>query len=395
MRSLRLKVLVAFVAVALLTVAVAGFLVDRAVTAAFSRYLAGRESTGLGGMANAMDGMMGPGSSQAMIRRMFGAPEQAYLASIHNSLWLAGAFAVAVAIVASLALSGQITAPARALTRAARSMAAGKRDQRVAVGARDELGEVASAFNALSASLAEQETLRRQMAADVAHELRTPLAVLQAKIEALQDGIRPVSEAALGELHQEVRLLSRLVADLRDLSLAEAGQLPLKREPADVGALARASVERFMPAASEKGVRLLMHTGPGLPPVDVDQERFAQVLGNLLENALRHTSPAGQVETRVALASVGNGVEIAVYDSGPGIPGEHLAHIFERFYRIDPARSRAEGGSGIGLAVVKQLIEAHGGKVWAESPTGQGASFHMVLPPSSVPAVAETPAPVP
>ena len=385
MRSLRLKLVLAFLAVALLAVALLGLLAGRVATGAFGDYLAGGETRNTGAMARMMDEMMGAPSGQAMLEQMLGPAERAYLRSIQGALWLAGGVAALAAVAVSLLLARQIAAPVRALTAAARQVAAGDLEQRVAVRSTDELGELAGAFNALTAALAHHEMLRRQMVADIAHELRTPLAVIQANLEALVDGVRPLSTAAVADIHQDTQLLGRLIADLRDLSLAEAGQLPLRREVTDLGSLARSSVERFAPHAAAKGVRLAVEVETTPPPVDVDPDRIAQVLGNLLDNALRHTPAGGAVSVRVEQGKEARVVQVTVRDTGRGIAPEHLSNVFERFYRADGARSRRSGGSGIGLAVVKQLVEAHGGRVWVESVPGQGARFRFVLPTLAAP----------
>ncbi|MDP8974537.1 MAG: HAMP domain-containing histidine kinase, partial [Actinomycetota bacterium] len=257
----------------------------------------------------------------------------------------------------------------------------GDLDQRVPVrGRRDELRELAEAFNAMAEAVGRQELLRRRMAADIAHELRTPLAVIQANLEAMLDGIRPLSAEEVADVHRETQLLSRLVTDLRDLSLAETGQLPLRKELKDLTTLVRTSVARFSSWAEEKGVRLAVEIAEDLPQAEVDPDRVAQVLGNLLDNALRHTPPGGEVMVRLQPGAQRDEVRVTVRDTGPGIPEEHLPNIFERFYRADRARTRTVGESGIGLAVVRQLIEAHGGRVWVESQPGKGATFNFVLP---------------
>ena len=327
--------------------------------------------------------MMGAPAGRAMLEQMLGPAERAYLRSIRNALWLAGGIAALAAVAVSLVLARQIAAPVRTLTAAARRLAAGDRSQRIPVRSTDELGELAAAFNALTAALAHQETLRRQMVADIAHELRTPLAIIQANL--LVDGVRPLSTAAVADIHQDTQLLARLVGDLRDLSLAEAGQLPLRREATDLGALARASVERFAPQAEANGVRLAAEAVNDLPIADVDPDRIAQVLSNLLDNALRHTPAGGVVSVRVERGMEPGVVQVTVRDTGRGIAPEHLSNIFERFYRADSARSRRSGGSGIGLAVVKQLVAAHGGRIWVESAAGEGTSFRFVLPRVAAP----------
>jgi two-component system sensor histidine kinase BaeS len=379
-RSLRTKLLLAFLRVTLVAVGVLGVLVGRSTSGAFEDYLVGRQTGNLGEMGRMMDEMMGPSASREMAERMIGPAERAYLAATSNSLWVAGGLAVLAAVGVGLLLARQISGPLRDLTSAARRMASGDLEGRVPVRSADELGQLAAAFNSMAEAVGRQQALRRRMAADVAHELRTPLAVIRADFEAMLDGVRPLSAEAVAEVHGETRLLSRLIDDLRDLSLAETGQLPLRKVPTDLGELARASAARFVPRTEERGVGLEVAAADDLPRADVDPDRVSQILGNLLENALRHTPPGGRVELSVGPGEEPTTLQVTVRDSGPGIPAEHLPNVFEHFYRVDRARSRSAGGSGIGLAVVKQLVEAHGGRVWAESPPGRGATFGVELP---------------
>lgn len=391
LRSLQTKLLLAFLGVALVAVGVLGALIGRAATGAFRDYLVGRETGGFSEMGRMMDETMGPAASEGMMERMMGPAEEAYLATVGNALWLAGGLAALVAVAFGLLLARQITGPLRELTSAARRMAAGDLEGRVAVRSRDELGELAEAFNAMAEAVGRQEHLRRQMAADIAHELRNPLAIVQGNLEAMLDGVRPLSKDAVADVHEETRLLSRLITDLRDLSLAEAGQLPLQRQPTDLGELARASAERLAAQAREQGVDLRTGVPDELPEAEVDPDRISQVFGNLLENAIRHSPQGGVVTVRLEPDEGGEAVRTMVRDAGSGIPREHLPNVFERFYRADRARSRSGGGSGIGLAVVKQLVEAHGGTVWAESTPGEGACFAFTLPATAGPRAAGRP----
>lgn len=388
MRSIRTKLTLAFLGVTLVAVGLLGLLVGRAASGAFRDYLAGRQT---GEMGRMMEEMMGPAASQAALEQMLGPAERAYLAAINGSLWLAGGLAAVAAVALGLLLARQISSPVRDLTAAARRLGDGDLNQRVAVRSRDELGELATAFNTMAETIGRQEMLRRQMSADIAHELRTPLAVIQANLEALLDGVRPLSTSAVADIHGETRLLARIVTDLRDLSLAEAGQLPLQRAPTDLEGLARTSVARFAPRAEEKDVRLGVEAAAELPLADADPDRLSQVFGNLLDNALRHTTPGGAVSVRLEPTPRGDALRATVSDTGPGILPEHLPNIFERFYRADRARSRVTGGSGIGLAVVKQLVEAHGGRVWTESPPGEGATFGFDIPAAETSPMASRP----
>jgi signal transduction histidine kinase len=236
----------------------------------------------------------------------------------------------------------------------------------------------------MAENLAAAEGQRRQMAADVAHELRTPLSVIQANVEAMQDGVLPTDAEQLASLHQETLLLSRLVADLRLISLAEAGQLKLERTDVDLSDLLRKAVERMHPAAKAIGITLNTDLPPS-GPVLADSDRLNQVIGNLMENALRHTPAGGAVTLQLGLAGPdpagapalqagGKAYLVTVTDTGVGIPPEDLPHVFDRFYRADKSRTRATGGSGLGLPIVRRLVEAHGGRVWADSPVYRTAA---------------------
>lgn len=383
LHSLQTKLLLAFLGVALVAVGVLGVLVGQAATGAFRNYLAGRENGGLSGMGRMMDQRMGPAASQQMMERMVGPAEEAYLATIGDALWLAGGIAALVAIILGLLLARRITRPLGDLSRAAHQIAQGDYEQRVPIRSDDELGELAASFNTMAEAVGRQEHLRRQMAADIAHELRNPLAILQGELEAMLDGVHPLSTDAVASAHEETQLLSRLVTDLKDLSLAEAGQLPLDRRLTDLGELARTSVERLASRARDKEVDLRTEASEameGMPEVEVDPDRISQVLGNLLENALRHTPEGGRVMVSLEPENGGKAVRVTVHDTGAGVPEDHLPNVFERFYRADRARPRSGGGSGIGLAVVKQLVEAHDGRVWVQSTPGQGATFGFTLP---------------
>lgn len=385
LRSLGTRLTLAFLGVALVAVGMLGLLIHRATSGAFEDYLVSRQTGDPTAMGSAMDEMMGPDASQAALEQMLGPAEQAYLAAVENIIWLACGLAVLAAGALGLLFARRILGPVRALTSAARRLGAGDFDQRVPVRSQDELGELAATFNTMAEAIGRQEALRRRMSADIAHELRTPLAVIQANLEALLDGVRPLSTDAVTDIHKETQLLSRLVTDLRDLSLAEAGQLPLRKEPIDLDALARASAARFASKAEGKGVRLVVEGTEDLPRANADPDRISQVLGNLLDNALRHTPRGGEVAVRLERgAQRDDEAQVTVRDTGSGVKAEHLPNVFEHFYRADHARSRTDGGSGIGLAVVKQLVEAHSGRVWVESPPEQGASFGFVLPAADI-----------
>jgi two-component system OmpR family sensor kinase len=301
---------------------------------------------------------------------------QAFLSQVRASLVWAALLAAALSLVLGILISRLLTAPLDRLTRAAQAVAGGDLSQRVDIRSHDEIGELSLAFNGMTASLAEAETLRKNLMADVAHELRTPLTVVQGNLQAILDGVYPLEMAQVASLYDETRLLTRLVDDLHDLALADAGQLRLERGPVDLSELARTAVDYFAPAASAVGVVLELDAQDDLPPVDGDAGRLAQVLRNLLANALRHTPPGGRVIVRLDRA--GALARLQVADTGSGIAPEDLPHVFDRFYRGEN-RGRA-GGAGLGLAIARQLVAAHDGQIEVASPPGAGTTFTITLP---------------
>jgi signal transduction histidine kinase len=310
-----------------------------------------------------------------------------FLARVNRTLVL-GAIVVGIgALIVGGVLAGALTRPLRELTTAAREIARGNLEQKVRVRSQDELGALAGAFNQMSAELARARDLRRQMTADIAHDLRTPLSVILGHAEALRDGVLPTTPETLALIHDEAQHLNRLVEDLRTLSLAEAGELTLVRRPTSPGELVERVAAAHQPRARQQNVTLRAEVEPHVPDVDVDPDRMMQVLNNLLDNALRHTPPGGSVVCRVTsdtrhATRHPSLVTFSVSDSGPGIAPEDLPRLFDRFYRADKARARstAQGGSGLGLAIAKSIVEGHGGSIRAESRPGQGARFFVELP---------------
>jgi signal transduction histidine kinase len=288
---------------------------------------------------------------------------------------LLGGALVSIALL-FLAVS-RLLAPLRAVTGATRRLASGDRAARVPVAGASEVADLASAFNNMAESLERSETTRRQMVSDVAHELRTPLTNLRCRLEAMQDGLAATDAAALRALHEETLLLSRLVEDLQLLSLADAGRLPLERQRVDVCELATGAIAAMAPRAEADGVTLSLADSPAAF-ADCDPARIAQVFRNLLANALAHTPRGGRV--RVLVDARAGSVFAAVRDSGEGIAAEHLPHVFDRFWRADAARTREQGGAGLGLAIVRELVELHGGDVTVTSTPGEGATFRVRLP---------------
>lgn len=304
--------------------------------------------------------------------------EATFFGSVNRSFWVAAVAAVGVAGLLSVGLSQRILQPVQALTAAANRLEQGDLNQRVQVNRRDEIGTLAHAFNAMADGLQRQEQLRRQMVTDIAHELRTPLTNIRGYLEALQDGYMDASPVVIDSLHQESLLLHRLINDLQELSLAEAGQLKLDPQPVALADLVEPLIGGMRPQLNEKSLTLTTELPPDLPIILADPARTGQVLRNLLQNAITYTPERGRIT--ISAQVEGNEVLIQVQDSGPGIPPEHLPHLFDRFYRADESRNRATGGTGLGLAIVKALVEGMRGRVWAESVIGEGAKFWVALP---------------
>lgn len=306
------------------------------------------------------------------------APAEQFLQRVSRALLTAGIVAAALGLVIGVALAGRLTSTLRDLTAATQALAGGAFGRQVEVRSNDELGELAASFNRMSADLARAQSSRRQMTADIAHELRTPLSLILGHAEALHDGVLPRTDENLQVIYGEARRLNRVVEDLRTLSLAEAGELSLSRRWAQPGRIARAVAAARQSAVIERGIDLELELQEAIPALEVDADRIQQAVGNLLDNALRHTPAGGSAVLRVAAS--GGHVRFIVEDSGPGIPAQDLPRLFERFYRADPSRSREEGGSGLGLAIAKSLVEAHSGQIRVENREEGGARFVIELP---------------
>jgi signal transduction histidine kinase len=378
MRSLTLKLTLAAVASALIAVALVALFTARSMEGEFGRYLE---------HARQMDEMMDPNHTRGMGEMMgfggpssFGGPERDFLQAVNSSLAIAALAAVGVALALSLFLSRQLTAPLHHLTTAARRAGEGDLAVRVDEKGGDEVAELGMAFNSMTENLQRNEEARKRLLADIVHELRTPLSVIQGNLEAMLDGIIPANNDQIASLHQESLLLARLVTDLRDLSLAEAGQLRLDSSPNDAATLVEKEIALVSGQAEDKGISLSTNLPPSLPQLWVDPQRFRQVLHNLLSNAIRHTSSGDIITIGASSDASSQMITLYVTDTGSGIAPEDLPFVFEHFYRGDPSRQRSSGGSGIGLAVVKQLVEAHGGRVWVESESGKGSTFYFTMP---------------
>jgi signal transduction histidine kinase len=307
---------------------------------------------------------------------------QSFALAINEVLVIAAGAATLAAIVISIFTARRIVGPIQSMMRASQNIAAGNYHGRVLVSSQDELGALAQSFNQMAATLEQTESRRMELVGDVAHELRTPLASIRSTMEGLVDGVLPAeAETFLGVEH-EVARLQRLVQDLQELSRAEAGQTALELRPVALSEVIRQVVERLAPQFEDKGVALQADVPADLPAVKADANRTVQVLVNLLGNALQYTPSGGHVSLRAGVE--GKYARVAVQDTGIGLAVEHLPHVFERFYRVDRSRARSGGGSGIGLTIAKHLIEAQGGRLWADSPgIGQGSTFTLTLPLAS------------
>jgi signal transduction histidine kinase len=344
-------------------------------------------------------------------RGIFNQAERAFLRGVYLIVVIGTLVAVVGAFVVGLLISGRVTRPLRAFTDAAQRLALGAHHEPLTAPPDVELAELAQAFNTMAAELEHQQQLRRQLVADIAHELRTPLSVLRLQLESMEDGIEQPTPPMLASLTEEVGLLSRLVDDLRLLSLVDAGQLSLAIAEVDAHAALERALATAAPRARQLGIDLRAERPPAPLLVAADPQRLAQILGNLIENALRYTSAGGQV--RVCLR-IGTAEQILhnhagstaapaetrrpalpaqppayaifeIVDTGPGIAPDELPQIFERFYRTDKARSRETGGSGLGLVIVQRLVEMQNGHIWVTSALGSGTTFHVALPAAAAP----------
>lgn len=306
-----------------------------------------------------------------------GSPEAEFFSRTLRAILIGASIAIAIALLLGLFLARTLARPIRALTAATRTMAQGALGAQVNISTKDELGELGMAFNQMSTDLAHSLHLRRQMTADIAHDLRTPLSVILGYTEALNDGKFAGDPSIYAILHDEAHHLSRLIDDLRMLSLADAGELPLDRSPTRPRELLERTAAAHRVQAEQQGVNLTVVAPNDLPRVEVDPSRMQQVLSNLVNNALRYTAAGGQIALRGEMTD--GQVTLHVQDSGIGIAPDDLPYIFERFYRGDRARSQ-NGESGLGLPIAKSLVEMHHGAITVASHLGQGTTFTISLP---------------
>jgi signal transduction histidine kinase len=303
--------------------------------------------------------------------------EQGFLRATRAALWFAAFAASAAALILALFLVRQTTNPLRQLEAATQRIAQGNFDEKVEIRSSDEIGRLAEAFNEMARSLKLSEEAKRRMIADISHELRTPLAAVRSALEGLRDGLFEPSSATFASLHDRVLLLTRLVGDLHQLALADAGQLSIERRATRLDAIVEGIVETVGFQIEDSGITLETAIEPAIPALLVDANRIEQVLLNLLANAIRHTPEGGRIELRADRTSKSE-VTLTVCDTGSGLAPKDVERVFERFYCADPAREGA--GAGLGLAIAKALVEAHGGRIWAENRPQGGACFKIVLP---------------
>ncbi|HEV2440126.1 MAG TPA: HAMP domain-containing sensor histidine kinase [bacterium] len=375
MRSLRTRLSVAFIAIAVLTTVLSATFATYEARRTFRQYVERREAPAV----------QAPGAATAVTppperrRPPLGARELLFQSRIRDGIWAGTGIAALLGVLFALGLAHRMVRPVADLTSAARVIARGGTPPPVPVRGRDEIAELARAFNRMAERLAADEEQRRRLFAGVAHELRTPLSVIQGTLEGVLDRVLEPTPERIATLHSQALLLARLITDLRDLSLAQAGQLQLNLQAIDAGPVVRETIEALAPLADERRVALRTEVPQGLPRIDVDPDRLRQIVQNLVENAVRYTPAGGEIRVTM-LADGAASVRLAVSDTGAGVEAADLPHIFRHFYRADQSRARSSGGMGLGLAIVKSLVEAHGGRVTVDSTVGRGSTFTVTFP---------------
>lgn len=304
--------------------------------------------------------------------------EDEFLRRLNGSIFLSAIGTIIVALFLGILLSRSITRPIRELTKATHAMADGNLNQNVNVRSRDEIGELAESFNKMSSDLSRSFNLRKQMTADIAHELRTPLSLIIGHAEGVHDGVLEPNHENFEIIREEAERLEHLVNDLRTLSLADAGELSVDFQPMNINDLMSDVYTHYISPFNQKRITLNLTSAPVILKANLDPSRFTQVLNNILDNALRYTPANGAVEMETK--QVEGKIQISIQDNGEGVTPEEAAHLFDRFYRADEARNRNDGGSGLGLAIAKSIVEMHGGKIWAESEKGKGLKIVIELP---------------
>jgi histidine kinase len=359
------KLMVSYLVVIIVGVVTLAVAAESVTPTAFNRHMLGMQQMMMGGQM----------SMQQMGADLF----TNFRAAVTEALLVSTIAALISAILVSLFVSRRVVTPIRQMMTASRHIAAGHYRERVTVVSDDELGQLAQSFNQMAASLEQTEAMRRELIGNVAHELRTPLSTIKGYMEGLMDGVLSPEPTTYQQVYREADRLQRLVSDLQELSRVEAGAFELDCQPVNMAELIQHTTTRLCPQFEEKGVQLNVDLPSDLPRVQADEDRINQILINLIGNALQYTPTGGTVS--VTAEKHPPELWVTIRDTGIGISAEHLPHLFTRFYRVDKSRSRAGGGSGIGLTITKHLVEAHGGRVWADSQgAGQGSVFGFALP---------------
>jgi histidine kinase len=309
-----------------------------------------------------------------------------FRSAVYNAMKFAVPSSLIAALIISLTFSQQFINQIKKMLLASKKIRNGDFKERINLPRNlspdemDELQQLAVGFNQMTEKLDKNEQLRKELIGDVSHELRTPLAYIKASIESIADGIVVPSSETLQDIQEEIDRLTRLVDDLQELSIIEADSYVLNKKKAKIEDIISPLANQMQSSFKEKGIQFNLEIEDGLPVIDVDVDRIKQVITNILSNAIRFTPEGGRIQVNISKDN-GKSIEIAIHDSGIGIPGVQLRKIFTRFYRVDKSRSRDSGGSGIGLTIAKQLVEAHGGSIWAESPgVNKGSTIYFTLP---------------
>jgi histidine kinase len=368
-RHFALKILIAFFLVAILSGVILTAVMNISIGSTYEKHI-GRLMTN--------EGLQQGGQSGNRGSTLY----ENFKAAVNESLLFSSIAAFVIAGISSILISRQITKPLRSITGASQEIAKGNFSQRVQVNAdnEDELAQLGHSFNRMAEQLEQTENMRRQLIGDISHELRTPLTAIKGSMEGLIDGVLTGDETTYQQIYLEADRLQRLVEDLQELSRVEGGAFRLSKKKINIDELLHDALAPLLNTFNAKGIQVSIHSKKNLPSVMADHDRILQVLQNLLGNTLQFTPENGTIE--INAKKMGTNVQISVKDNGDGIKADHLPHIFERFYRADRSRSRQNGGgSGIGLTIAQSLVEAHGGKIWADSEgKGHGSTFTFTLP---------------
>lgn len=362
----------------MLTISILLILVNNQMDNHFSQYLSNMSHM----MGNSQMGMGGMSSMGGMHGTMHGPAESTYISAVHQSLLWVGLGMIGVSVVVSYFVVREIMRPLSTLTGAVQKVRTGSYGQTVSVERHDEVGVLTESFNEMSEELARNDKMRRQLFANIAHELRTPLAILQGNLEGMIDDIIPTDKKILLSMADETMRMGRLIQDLRDLSLAEVNELTLHKETADINVMLERAAGMLQPLCDEKNLTVRLNLSRDLPSLVIDVDRINQVIYNLLNNAIRYIEKgcAITVSTLPVRVDGKSYAQVQIADTGKGIAPKDLEHIFQYFYRSEQSRNRKSGGSGIGLALAQQFIRSHGGNIWADSTVGKGTTFTFILP---------------